>query len=110
MNVLGELETDTLRLAAAEQFAARPAIFDPVTILVPALELISKPDAAAQRLWEHSAWFLLERSGRPPESPKDWRQTVKLSCACADCSELQAFCRDPVERIHRFRVRQDRRQ
>jgi hypothetical protein len=52
---------------------------------------------------------LLRQSGRPPESSTDWRQDVKLSCSCADCRELLAFARDPVEHPHRFRVRQDRR-
>ena len=85
-------------------------MFDPVTILVPALGSLSAWDAAATRLWEHSAEFLLRRSGRPPEAPKDWRQDVKLSCACADCRELQKFVLDPVEQSHRFRVRKDRRQ
>ena len=35
---------------------------------------------------------------------------MKISgCACADCLELQAFTLDPVEHVHRFRVRQARR-
>ena len=109
LDVLGELDAPALRAAAVEKFAARPEVFDPVTVLTPALGIICKRDAATQRLWEHSAEFLLQRSGRPPESPKDWRQDVKLSCACADCRELQAFTLDPVEQAHRFRVRQDRR-
>lgn len=110
LNVLGELGAPALRAAAVEKFAARPAMFDPVAVLTPALGLIREWDAAVKRLWEHSAKFLLQRSGRPPESPKDWRQDVKLSCACADCRELQAFTLDPAEQTHRFRVRQDRRQ
>jgi hypothetical protein len=81
-----------------------------VTILVPALGSIHAWDAAATRLWKHSAEFLLKRSGHPPEAPKDWRQDTKLSCSCADCRELQAFTLDPREQTHRFRVRQDRRQ
>jgi hypothetical protein len=52
----------------------------------------------------------LRRSGRPPESPTDWRQDVKLSCSCADCRELRAFTLSPVEQTHRFRVRKERRQ
>jgi len=53
--------------------------------------------------------FLLKRSGRPPAAPKDWQQQVELSCSSEDCIELQTFTLDPVERTHRFRVRQDRR-
>ena len=110
LNVLGGLDAPELRAAAAAKFAARPAVFDPVTILVPALRSVHAWDAASMRLWEHSAEFLFKRSGRPPETPKDWRQDVKLSCACPDCRELVAFSLDPVEQTHRFRVRQDRRQ
>ncbi len=110
LDVLGELDAPVLRVAAVEQFAARPEVFDPVAILVPALAKIHQWDAAVYGLWAHSAEFLLRRSGHPPESPKDWRQDVKLSCACADCRELRAFTLDPVEQTHRFRVRQDRRQ
>jgi hypothetical protein len=110
LNVLGELDASELRAAAAGKLAARPAVFDPVTILVPALKSLHAWDAAATRLWEHSVNFLLKRSGYPPEAPKDWRQDVKLSCACADCRELRTFTLDPVEQIHRFRVRKERRQ
>lgn len=109
LNVLGDLNASELRAVAADKFAAGPQVFNPVTVLVPALGSIHALDAANTRLWEHSAEFLLRRSGCPPEAPKDWRQQVKLSCACADCRELQKFALDPVEQSHRFRVRQDRR-
>jgi hypothetical protein len=99
-----------LRAVAVEKFAARPAVFDPVTILTPALALIREWDVSIRRFWEHGAEFLLERSGRPPAAPQDWRQDVKLSCSCVDCRELQKFTLDPVEQTHRFRVRKDRRQ
>jgi 2-oxoglutarate-Fe(II)-dependent oxygenase superfamily protein len=109
LNLLAELDASDLRAAAAEEFAARPAVFDPVTILVPALRSLHAWDAAVIRLWERSAEFLFKRSGRPPEAPKDWRQDVKLSCGCMDCRELLAFARNPAEQTQRFRVRQDRR-
>ena len=110
LDVLGKLGATELRGAAVEKFAARPGVFDPVTILVPALDLIREYDDAATRLWGHSAQFLLQRSGRPPEALQDWRQDVKLSCSCADCRELQKFTLDPVEQSHRFRVKKERRQ
>ena len=110
LNLLGELDLPELRVAATQKFAARPAVFDPVTVLVPAIESIEPKDAASARLWEHCVEFLLKRSEFPPEAPKDWRQSVKLSCTCADCRELQKFALDPVEQTHRFRVRKDRRQ
>lgn len=110
LNVLGELDALELRLAAVGKIAARPAVFDPVKILVPALKSVRMWDAAAAQLWEHSVEFLLKTSGRPPAAPKDWRQNVRLSCSCADCRELRKFVLDPVEQTHRFRVRKDRRQ
>ncbi len=110
LNVLGDLDAPELRSAAAKKLASRPEVFDPVTILVPALGMVGKQDAATKRLWEHSTEFLLARSGHPPVAPTDWRQEVKLSCSCADCRELQAFTLDLAEQTHRFRVRQDRRQ
>ena len=110
LNVLGELDAPALRVAVAKKFVARPTVFDPVTILTPALGLLDERDAAAQHLWEHSAEFLLRRNGYPPEAPKDWRQDKKLSCSCADCRELQAFTLNPAEQTHRFRVRKERRQ
>ena len=109
LDVLGELHAPALRAAAVAKLAADPTAFDPVTVLVPGLALIREWDEAVARLWEHSAAFLLRRSSRPPETPQDWRQDVKLSCSCAECRELRAFTLDPVEQTHRFRVRQDRR-
>ena len=109
---LDDLDSPALSTAAAKAFAARPAVFDPVTILVPALASLraSGEAVAIAILWEHCAAFLLQRSGCPPEAPRDWRQDVKLSCSCADCRELQKFTLDPVAQDARFRVRQDRRQ
>ena len=110
LDALGILAAPALRAEAVEKLIARPNPFDPVTILVPALRKIRQQDAAARRLWEHSADFLVKRSGHPPASPTDWRQDVNLSCSCADCRGLQAFALDPDERTRRFSVRKDRRQ
>jgi hypothetical protein len=51
----------------------------------------------------------LERSEQPPAKPTDWAQPVKIGCRCADCRELEAFAASPGERVHRFRVRKERR-
>ncbi|MGH7947431.1 MAG: hypothetical protein ACREF9_20855, partial [Opitutaceae bacterium] len=122
LTALGKLdatEATALGEAAARKIAARPAVFDPGTVVVPALRVLRAedrqsgsawPDAAETHLWEQSSDFLLRRSESPPEPPTDWRQDAAVSCRCADCRELQTFVLDPVERVHRFRVRQDRRQ
>jgi len=109
LNVAGDLDASELRDTAVGRFAARPGVFDPVTVLTPALAKVRKWDAAAASLWRHSVEFLLRRSGKPPVVPPDWRQDMRLSCKCGECRELQAFTLDPVEQTHRFRMRQDRR-
>ncbi len=108
----------TLCAAAAEKIVLRPEIFSPVTLVVPAIERIcggrgQRTEAVASdvgRLWTSAAEFLLERSEVPPQPPSDWRLNVQLSCPCPDCRELQTFARDPIERVHRFRVKKERRQ
>lgn len=122
LNALGHLggtEAAALREAAARKIAARPAVFDPVTVVVPALTRLRaertndgrvRTDGACEHLWSQSAEFLLRRSEFQPEPPRDWRQEATVSCRCEDCRELQVFVRDPVERVHGFRVRKDRRQ
>jgi len=103
--------------AAAEKIASRPEIFNPVTVVVPAIERICVGrrqrtvaiDSSIRHLWTSAAEFLLLRSDVPPQPPADWRLNVELSCSCPDCLELQAFARDPAERVHRFRVRKERR-
>ncbi len=87
-------------------------MFDPATLIVQALQLLRERNSDAvvsdkefQRLWCHSAEFLLARSEKAPESPKDWRQDMKIVCGCEDCRELQDFALDPATQMNRFRVR-----
>lgn len=108
-NVLEKLDSPALRLTAADKLAARPAVFDPVVLVTPALGAIRQQDDAFFRLWKHAVEFLLHRSSRPPTAPTDWRQEVTLSCSCEHCQELKRFALDPVEQTHRFRARQDLR-
>jgi hypothetical protein len=117
LETLAALNASTLRDAACKSIAANPKMFDPATLIVPALQLLREHNGDAvlsdkefQRLWCHSAEFLLARSEQPPESPKDWRQDVKIVCRCDDCRELKAFASDPATQTHHFRVRKERRQ
>ena len=114
---LAALNAASVREAACTAMIANAAVFDPGTVIVPALEMLHQrggdpalSDAGSRSLWRHAADFLLARGEHPPEPPKDWRQEVKISCDCEDCRELQKFALDPGEQAHRFRVRQDRRQ
>jgi len=117
LEALAALNASTLRDAACKSIAANPKVFNPATLIVPALQLLRERNGDAvlrdkefRRLWAHSAEFLLARSEQPPESPKDWRLDVKIACRCDDCCELQAFALDPASQTHRFRVKQERRQ
>ena len=117
LETLAALNASTLRDAACKSIAANPKMFDPATLIVPALQLLRERNGDAvlndkefQRLWCHCAESLLARSEQPPESPRDWRQDVKIVCRCEDCRELQGFAFDPGTQTHRFRVRKERRQ
>jgi len=118
LEALRRFKTETLRDSAAEKVVGRPETFSPVALVVPALEQIhaergrkaAASDASVLHLWSRSAEFLLRRSEAPPGPPSNWRLDVRLSCSCPDCRELQAFALDPAERVHRFRVKKERRQ
>jgi 2OG-Fe(II) oxygenase superfamily len=102
---------------AAEKIASRPEIYSPVTLVVPAIERIcagrgqqtAAVDSSVRHLWTSAAEFLLQCSEIPPKPPLDWRLNIELSCSCPDCRELQTFARHLAERVHRFRVRKERR-
>lgn len=116
-SALRRLNHEKLCSEAAEKIASRPAVFHPVTIVVPGIEkLLARSgvtpgplDKGVRRLWKSEAEYLLGRSELPPQPPPDWRFDVKISCTCGYCRELKAFANDPVERVHRFRVNKDRR-
>jgi hypothetical protein len=110
-------EAPSLREAAGAAIVGNATVFHPGQVIVPALAKLheqrgasASSDAVFERLWIHVAEFLPARSERPPEPPPDWRQQVTLACRCQDCRELEKFALAPVEKTHRFRVRQDRRQ
>jgi hypothetical protein len=117
LETLPALNVGNLRDAACESIIANVEVFDPATLIVLALQLLGERngeviirDKEFQRLWRHCAEFLLARSEQPPESPKNWRQDVRISCRCDDCRELQTFALDAGAQTHRFRVKKERRQ
>lgn len=114
---LRSLGSSSLQAEAVKALCGNTASFDPVTIVVPALqelggrgEATPGPDDAWWSLWKHAAEYTLARSEHPPAPPTDWRLEVRLDCQCEHCRELQSFALDPVAQVHRFRVRKDRRQ
>jgi len=117
LQALQGFNSGTLCGAAAEKIASRPECFSPVTLVAPAIERIwvglrqrtAAVNTSLQYLWTRAAEFLLRRSEAPPQPPSDWCLEVELSCSCPDCQELQSFARDPAERVHRFRIKKERR-
>lgn len=115
---LQRFKSSTLCVTASEKAALRPDTFSPVALVVPAIEricvghqqTIAAVHRSLQHLWGSAAEFLLQCSEVPPQPPSDWHQSVELKCSCPDCRELQSFAHDPVERVHRFRLKKERRQ
>ena len=69
------------------------------------------PGAAAyRRLLQHCIDALQALTDTPVTIPDHWAQDIEINHNCEDCQELQRFLRDPERRVHRFRVRKDRRQ
>jgi hypothetical protein len=107
----------TLCGAAAEKIASRPDCFSPITLVAPAIERIwvgrrqrtAAVNTSLQYLWTSAAEFLLRRSEARPLPPSDWCLDAELSCYCPDCQELKAFAHDPAVRVHRFRIKKERR-
>ena len=60
-------------------------------------------------MWRHAVAFLLLRSATAPEAPGDWTIAAPTGCHCEHCAKLRAFCRNPVARTERFKLRKDLR-
>ena len=102
--------------AAIGAIGDHPDIVPPDRVLPAALELVyqhgSPAGTAAYRaLWRQAADFLLERSSTVPAEPADWTVAAasNIACGCELCARLRVFCRDPVKRLERFKVRKDLR-
>jgi hypothetical protein len=72
--------------------------------------MVAAVRSSLRHLWGSATEFLLRCSEVPPQPPSDWHLSVELKCSCPDCRELQSFAHDPVERVHRFRLKKERRQ
>ena len=100
--------------AAAEAVAGRPQVVTPDRTLPAVLARLHGEAGAAATgafalLWRHAAHFLLARSARPPEEPRDWTIDGDTGCRCEHCRRLRDFCRDPAARVARFPLRKDLR-
>ena len=100
--------------ATAEAVAGRPEVVTPDRTLPAVLARLHGEDgapgtAAFALLWHHAADFLLARSPRPPEEPRDWTIDGDTGCRCEHCRRLRDFCKDPATRVARFPLRKDLR-
>lgn len=114
MNTSGHPE---LCMQMAKTLGKNGTRFDPLQKLLPLLQMLHRKwgntfpsDPAALHLWHSVAQQLLDRSEFPPPEPTDWKQEVTFEYYGDDGKELEAFARDPNARVHRFKVRKDRRQ
>ena len=73
-------------------------------------EYLEKPCGPVSRWLAACCGQLEGLTASEPAAPTDFRREADIRCDCADCRELRAFLGNPAERVHRFRVRQDRRQ
>ena len=99
---------------AAAAVAAQPAVVTPDRTLPAALDRLCAEEGPAggtafALLWRHAADFLLARSARHPEAPRDWTIGADVDCRCEHCERLSAFCRDPAAQVARFPLREDLR-
>ena len=100
--------------AAAAAVAVHPEVATPQRQLPAALEILSRENgmagsAAYLSLWLQAARSLLARSATPPEEPTDWTIAADIACNCDLCTQLKAFCANPVAEVQRFPVRKELR-
>ena len=99
---------------AARAIGDHPETVTPDRMLPAALAEIREHEGLARTeaygvLWRQAADFLLARSSTPPFEPNDWTIAAEVPCDCELCARLRAFCRHPVRRVERFKVRKDLR-
>ncbi|WP_435008713.1 2OG-Fe(II) oxygenase [Tundrisphaera lichenicola] len=97
-------------LALPKKYPLTPEQTSTLEELAPWLKKnVKKPWPALTR-WLASCREQLESlTARMPQEPKDYKREATLTCKCAECEELKRFLADPKESVHRFRVRQERR-
>jgi hypothetical protein len=48
-------------------------------------------------------------TAQAPQDPTDLRRPADVACKCAECAELRRFLENPREPVHRFSVKEERR-
>ena len=99
---------------AAVAIADHPQLITPDRMVPAALDQLRGQEGipgtgAYALLWRHAVGFLLRRSATAPEVPRDWTIPTEIDCDCRHCAKLRAFCRNPVAKTERFKLRKDLR-
>jgi hypothetical protein len=87
-------------------------------VLVPALadlrpwlkKTLKKPSDAVKQCVVACREQLESLTAEPPQEPADYRRKATITCKCADCAELKEFLKNPTEPVHRFSIKEQRRQ
>lgn len=107
-DLLSQLVTRTLADAKTYPLAAH---ITALTALGPWLKKHLKKPSGVLPAWLAACCEQLESlTVQEPVAPADFRRGAKQTCDCVDCKELKKSLQNPLERVYRFRVRQDRRQ
>jgi len=109
---------DTGRLdALVSRALGDPIRYDLHSALIPAVKALSRSVKAGSparpawdRLHRHCLEELRSRTAARPEPPRDWTREATVACTCAECRELNAFLKSPVEEVRQFPRRKEIRQ
>lgn len=110
-------EQDDLLEQVIAHVVALPARYPLTDVQMPALVELQpwlkrhlKSGSAALTAWLESCREQLETlTAEEPQEPADFRRPAPIACKCELCAELKRFLQDPHEAVHRFSIRQDRR-
>jgi 2OG-Fe(II) oxygenase superfamily len=106
--LLGRLVTHTL--AQPKKYPLTAVHVAALTTLQPWLEKNVKKPCPPLAHWIDACCEQLEGlTAQAPQAPTDFRRSAAISRKGEDCAELQRFLDDPLEQVHRFSVREDRR-
>ena len=82
---------------AAAQILAWPKTYDLDRVLVPALRVMKRVDAAIEPVRAACLAHLRARAAEPLAPPADWRRPSRVSCKCEFCAALGKFLADPIQ-------------
>ena len=111
LKVLSVLEYSSQMEQVLQSFFSRPNRYPLATVLLPAAEDFHQWFGRKSDVLLGFAAFCVSALEASTKTPIDesWSQDVAILCGCADCIELQSFCRHPTRTSARFRMNESRR-